>query len=184
MWAGQGSADVALCVFQGQQPRWTSLLNAMQASLPFPFTNTTAGPPFERLVALAIASKTHLFSAGISNVRHPHPLQICCVSKLCKHFREDIFGSIKELTVVLLQAMVRHGICTWSDFLPNAAMSSLLGDSAFKVRALNLAQDSHQLLRSKPRNSILSPHCVTYHVHERPYLAVSLCPIRKLLVWR
>lgn len=51
-----------------QLPKWREFLEAMQECMPFPYNNTIDGPPFERLVAISIASRTHLFSVGITNV--------------------------------------------------------------------------------------------------------------------
>ncbi len=48
--------------------QWTNLLEAMQECMPFAYNNTIDGPPFERLVAISIASKAHLFSAGVTYV--------------------------------------------------------------------------------------------------------------------
>ena len=44
--------------------------------MPFPYNNIIDGPPFERLVAISIASKAHLFSAGITNVS---PFVMCVI---------------------------------------------------------------------------------------------------------
>ncbi len=54
--------------FQMQLLPWTDLLRAMQKCLPFPYNNTIDGPPFEKLVAISIASTAHLFSAGVTTV--------------------------------------------------------------------------------------------------------------------
>ncbi len=54
----------------------THFLDAMQGCLSFPYNNTIDGPPFERLVAISIASKMHLFLAGITDVRLLYLLQL------------------------------------------------------------------------------------------------------------
>ncbi|DBB01091.1 TPA: hypothetical protein ACH3X1_000984 [Trebouxia sp. C0004] len=77
--------------------------------MPFPYNNTIDGPLFERLVAISIASKAHLFSAGITNahkVGGSFDLTVdseTCLEALSSHlawddpiflvFMDSVFGS-------------------------------------------------------------------------------------------